>query len=205
MRPPGSAEELERKRRRAMELMEQGKKPSDIRHFLGVSKRSFSRWRSAVLKQGHEALAAKPRQVPKRLDEEQLRQLVEELEKGSVAHGWANEIWTGTRVAELIRRLYGVTYTPDHVRVLLRETLKWTSQKPERRGRERNEEEIERWRTEEFPRVKKKPKDAGRTSSFSTKPGSCSRRLLVGPSRHGEKRRSRNAGRATDGFRRSAR
>ena len=205
MRTPGTAGELERKRRRAMELAEQGEKPADIRRFLGVSKRSFSRWRKAVLEQGHEALASKPRHVPKRLDEGQLRLLAEELKKGSVAHGWANEIWTGTRVAELIQRKFGVTYTPDHVRVLLRETLKWTSQKPERRGRERNEEEIERWRAEEFPQVKKKPKTGGRTSFSSTKPASCSRRSPAGPSRPGGRRPSRSAGRATAGFRPSAR
>jgi len=205
MRTKGSPEELERIRRRAVQLVEQGEDPNDVCRILGVSQSALKSWRRIVREHGHEGLAAKPRHVPKRLNEEQLRQLVEELKKGSVAHGWANELWTGTRVAALILRRFGVTYTSDHVRVLLRETLKWTSQKPERRGRERNEEEIERWRMEEFPRIKKTPKSAGRTLSFSTKPDSCSRRSRAGPSRHEEKRRSRNAGRTTDGFRRSAR
>ena len=185
MRTKGSAEELERKRRRAVALLEQGEKPADIRRILGVSQSALKLWRRMVRERGHDALAAKPRHVPKRLDGEQLRQLAEELKKGSVAHGWANELWTGTRVAALIQRKFGVTYTPDHVRVLLRETLRWTSQKPERRGRERNEEEIERWRTEEFPRIKKKPKGAEPISSSMTRPASCSRRSPAGPSRPG--------------------
>jgi transposase len=201
MRTKGSAEELERKRRRAVDLLEQGEKPADVIRILGVSPGALKLWRRAVREGGPDALAAKPRHVPKRLDETQLRQLAEELRKGSVAHGWANELWTGTRVATLIQRCFGVTYTPDHVRVLLRETLRWTSQKPERRGRERNEEEIERWRAEEFPRIKKKPKSAARISSSSTKPASCPRRSPAGLSRHGERRQSRNAGRATAGFR----
>ena len=185
MRTKGSAEELERKRRRAVALLEQGEKPADVRRILGASQSALKLWRRIVRERGYDALAAKPRHVPKRLNEDQLRQLAEELQKGSVAHGWANEIWTGTRVATLIHRLFEVAYTPDHVRVLLRETLRWTRQKPERRGRERNEEDIERWRTEEFPRVKKKPKRGGRTSSSSMKPGLCSRRSPAGPSRPG--------------------
>ena len=185
MRSKGSAEELERKRRRAVALLEQGEKPADVRRILGVSQSALKTWRRVVRERGHDALAAKPRHVPKRLDDEQLCQLAEELKKGSVAHGWANEIWTGTRVAALIQRLFGVAYTPDHVRVLLREPLRWTSQKPERRGRERNEEEIERWRTEEFPRVKKTPKRAAPISSSTTKPASCSRRSPAGRSRPG--------------------
>ena len=196
MRTKGTAEELERKRRRAVELLQKGEKPADVRRILGVSNNALCTWRRIAREQGMDALAAKPRRVPKRLDEEQLRQLEEELKKGSMAHGWANELWTGTRVSALIQRKFGVAYTPDHVRVLLRKALRWTSQKPEQRGRERDEEEIERWRTEEFPRIKKRPKSAERASSSMTRPGSCSRRSPAGLSLPEGKRRSRNAGRA---------
>jgi len=99
-------------------------------------------------KQGVDGLAAKVRERSMRLTEEQLGQLVTELKKGATAHGWRNELWTGERVGVLIERLFHVTYSPDHVRKLLRERLLWTSQKPERRGRERDETEIERWRKE---------------------------------------------------------
>ncbi len=155
MRTKGSPEELERRRRRAIDLWQQGEKPADICRILGVSLRALQTWRRAVELGGPDALAAKPRLVPKRLDGKQLPRLAEALAQGSTAHGWANDLWTGNRVAALIHRLFGVTYPPDHVRVLLRKTLHWTRQKPERRGRERDEEEIERWRTREFPRIKK--------------------------------------------------
>lgn len=155
MRPVGSAEELERRRRRAMALLEQGEKPSVIVRILGISWVSLCRWRNAA-KQDGEGLAAKVRAGHTRLSPDQLAELVVELKKGAVAHGWPNELWTGERVAALIERLFHVQYTPDHVRVLLRERLGWTSQKPERRGRERDEEEIMRWRKEEYPRIKKR-------------------------------------------------
>ena len=157
MRPVGSPEELERRRRRAIALWEQGERPSVIIRILGVSSTSFYRWRDAAL-QGEDGLAAKQRVRPMRLTADELLTLVAELKKGATAHGWRNELWTGERVGALIERLFHVTYSPDHVRKLLRQKLHWTSQKPERRGRERDEEAIERWRKEEFPRIKKRQK-----------------------------------------------
>jgi hypothetical protein len=41
------------------------------------------------------------------------------------------------------------------VRKRLYRRLHWSSQKPERRARERNEAEIARWQREEWPRIKK--------------------------------------------------
>lgn len=160
MRTRGSAEELERRRcrRRAVELFMDGEPPEDICRILDVSKSALYGWVKIVRENGPDALTARKRTVPRRLNDEQLAQLVQALQQGSVAHGWANDLWTGERVATLIQRLFGVVYTPDHVRVLLREALHWTSQKPERRGRERDEEAIERWRTREFPRIKKSAK-----------------------------------------------
>ncbi len=75
--------------------------------------------------------------------------------KGARSHGWPDELWTAKRVAEVIRRHFGVEFHTEHVRKILKERLVWTSQKPERRARERDEEEIERWVREEFPHIKK--------------------------------------------------
>jgi transposase len=157
MRPVGSAEELERRRRRAITLLEQGERPAVIIRVLGISKTSFYRWRKAAL-HGEDGLSAKVREGNARLTVEQFAVLAMELRKGAMPHGWPNALWTGERVAVLVERLFHVRYTPDHIRVLLREKLGWTSQKPEKRGRERDEAEIDRWRKEEFPRIKKRQK-----------------------------------------------
>jgi transposase len=82
-----------------------------------------------------------------------LRSLETLLLQGARTHGWPNDLWTATRVAVLIGRYFGVSYHPDHVRRFLRQRLHWTSQKPQRKARERDEEEIARWKTEEFPRI----------------------------------------------------
>ena len=44
MRPKGNAEELERRRRRAVQLMREGESPTLIARILGVSRQSLYRW-----------------------------------------------------------------------------------------------------------------------------------------------------------------
>jgi transposase len=99
-------------------------------------------------------LAAKPARGPKpRLTNQQLAALEALLKQGAVVHGWPNHLWTSKRVAVLIQRHFGIHYHPDHVRRLLRQRLRWTSQKPQKRARERNVKEVERWIADDWPRI----------------------------------------------------
>jgi transposase len=151
MRPKGTAAELERRRRRAVQLLEQGEAPAVVARILGVTRPSLHRWRR-LARQGH-GLDAKPVSGAKRrLTDPQLKQLEALLDKGAPAHGFPNELWTAARVAQLIHRHFGVKYHPDYVLRLLRR-LGWTCHKPQRRARERNDKEVERWKADEFPRI----------------------------------------------------
>jgi hypothetical protein len=69
------------------------------------------------------------------------------------AHGWNNELWTAARVARLIEREFDIRYHPEHVREVLKRRLGWTSQKPRRKARERDDKEVARWVGDEFPRI----------------------------------------------------
>ena len=132
-RPFGTAAELERRRRRAVELMDQGESPTTIARILGTDRSSLYRWRQAARTAA--GLAAKPQPGPTpRLSDEQLLQLERLLQRGAKAHGWPNQLWTAARVAVLLRRHFGVSYHPDHLRRALRARLGWTSQKPRRRA-----------------------------------------------------------------------
>jgi len=51
MRPKGSAPELERRRGRAMVLLDQGMRPAAVALALGTSRASVTRWRQAVLRE----------------------------------------------------------------------------------------------------------------------------------------------------------
>ncbi len=142
MRPIGTAEELQRRRFRAVELVAQGESPDDVAHFLGCGRSSVYTW-VKLAKESIEKITAKPHAGPKpRLDSAQLKQLEDELKKGAKNHGWRTELWTAARVAELIQRQLKVTFHPEHARKILKRRLRWTSQKPEKRARERDEDAI---------------------------------------------------------------
>jgi transposase len=152
MRPKGTPKELERRRMRAVHLLEQGESPTVVARILGVTAPSLHRWRR-LARQG-EGLRAQPVQGrPRLLSDQQLQHLEHLLHQGPVAHGWPNHLWTAARVAVLIQRHFGVPYHPDHVRKLLKQRLHWTSQKPQKHPRERNDKEVERWIADDWPRI----------------------------------------------------
>lgn len=152
MRPPGTAAELERRRRRAVALLEHGEAPAVVARILGVRPTTLHRWRR--LARQTEGLTAKPvRGARRRLTDRQLDELEQLLRQGPTRHGFPNELWTAERVTRLIQRHFDVTYHPDYVRRMLRSRLNWTSHKPQRRATERNDKEVERWKADEFPRI----------------------------------------------------
>jgi len=151
-RPFGTAAELERRRRRAVDLVNQGESPSTVARILGVHETSVHRWRRMARTPA--GLDPKPQTGPTpRLSEYHLRKLERLLLQGAHKHGWPNQLWTAGRVASLIRRRFGVDYHPEHVRKILKQRLHWTSQKPQLRAKEQNDKEVERWLDDEFPRI----------------------------------------------------
>jgi transposase len=143
MRPVGTAEELQRRRLRAVELVEQGESPDDVARFLGCGRSSVYTW-VKLAQQSLGSLAAKPHPGPKpRLSDAQLKELEALLLKGAKTHGWRTELWTADRVAELIQRHFQVRFHPEHVRKILKRRLRWTSQKPQKKAKERDEVAID--------------------------------------------------------------
>jgi transposase len=90
------------------------------------------------------------------MSQEQMARIPKLLAKGAEHFGFRGEVWTGKRVARLIKDELGVTYTPRHVGRILK-AIGWSRQKPVERASQRNEVAIERWRTEKWLAVKKKP------------------------------------------------
>src|SRR4051794_8237860 len=120
MRPPGTAAELERRRRRAVDLVHAGESATVVARILGVTRNSLYRWQ-AQARQQTDGLAAKPALGPTpRLSDQQLGELEALLLQGAPAHGWADHLWTAARVTTLIRRHFHVDFHPEHVRKLLK-------------------------------------------------------------------------------------
>jgi transposase len=143
---------LERRRRRAVELVTQGEDRGAVARILGVHPKTLARW--LRLARQPDGLGARPLPGPTPgLSDEQLRQLEQLLVQGAKAHGWHNQLWTAARVARVIERHFGRRYHPEHVRKLLKRRLGWTSQKPRRKARERDDKEVSRWLGDEYPRI----------------------------------------------------
>ena len=151
MRTPGTAAEHEFLRKRAVAAVRAGQSPSAVARAFGVHRVTVQRWlRQARVPGG---LDAKPVRRASALADDQLRQLETLLLQGASQHGWPNDLWTAARVQQVILRHFGIDFHPEHVRKLLKRRLGWTSQKPQRRAKERDEDEIRRWKEEEFPRI----------------------------------------------------
>ena len=60
MRPPGSPSQLERRRRRALELLKRGVTQSAVAEQLGCAKSSVSRWHHTYERAGLKGLAPQP-------------------------------------------------------------------------------------------------------------------------------------------------
>ena len=149
----------EGRRLRAWELKQEGWKQRDIARALGVSKGAVSQWMKRAEQEGIEALKHRPPPGAKakaRLSEEQRAKIAELLARGAPAHGFRGEVWTCARVAEVIRKEFGVSYHPAHVSRLIR-ALGLSLQKPMRRANQRDEEAIRHWKEERWPELKKGP------------------------------------------------
>ena len=118
---------------------------------------AVSQWLKRGREQGVEALNAHPPQgVTPRLTVEQKAQIPDLLAKGAQAYGFRGDVWTASRVAEVIVRTFGVRYHRDHVGRQMREAG-WSRQKPVERATRRNEAAIKKWSQERWPALKKKP------------------------------------------------
>lgn len=158
MRPSGTPQELERRRRRALRLLGEGLSPVEVARQIGVDRRSVRRWKAAVRKGGAAAVSAKPAAGrPRRLTARNLTRLRRLLMQGAQAAGLPTDLWTCRRVAWLIRRQFGVPYHPAHVSRLLH-GLGFSPQKPTRRAIERDEQRIRAWIEQDWRRVKKTPR-----------------------------------------------
>jgi transposase len=155
VRPRRDFQALEQRRMRAAELFRRGRRAAEVARELGVSIQSASAWYRRWSVGGTPALRAAGRagRLP-RLDANQLARVEEALVKGPTANGFATELWTLPRVAEVIERVSGVRYHPGHVWRILRQQLGWTRQRPARRAVERDDAVIERWVKQRWPNLK---------------------------------------------------
>lgn len=157
MRPSGTAEQLEKRRRQAIALLRVGTPYREVARLVRAAVSSVVRWRQAYRRDRRNGLRARPTPGrPPRLTETQKARLRRLLLQGARAAGHPTELWTLKRIGTLIEAEFDVRYSPVGVWKLLRHGLHWSWQKPERRARQRDEAAIEHWKTHTWPNIKKR-------------------------------------------------
>jgi len=164
MRSKGTASELEAIRRRAVELVLAGRTQVAVAATLGVHAVTVAKWVARHRADGAAGLTAKPTPGrPRFLTPAQDRQVRGWLADKPTAHGFRTDLWTARRVAELIRRRFGVTFHPGYLREWLTKRG-YSPQRPARKARQRDDGRIAGWVANDWPAIQKKRPTTAPTS-----------------------------------------
>ena len=167
------AKKLERRRLVAARYFNQGKSQAWVAQRCKVTPVAAWKWYHVWEKHDTKGLKSKGRcGTKKKLTKEKLARIKRVLERGAIASGFGNELWTLQRIRRVIRKETRVQYHPGHVWKLLTRDLGWSNQKPTRRARERNESAIRVWRTVSWPAIQKRGSLPAQPSHSLTKAGS---------------------------------
>jgi len=148
-------EEAGKRRVRAGRLLQRGETPAEVARKVGAPRQTVYRWLDVLNADGIDGLRQMSKGGrPAQLDAEQHEQLRRILLAGPQAAGFGTDLWTLKRVRETIKRHFGVQYSEVHVWRLLGR-LGFSSQKPEKRAKERDEAGIKRWKKRTWPALKK--------------------------------------------------
>lgn len=160
---------LQRRRLRAGRLLLKGVPQAEVARRVAVSRATVCEWNARLEREGLDALRRRPRGRPASLDAAMRNELAKLLKTGAMAHGFATELWTLSRIGRVIERHFGMKYSAAQVWRILG-ALGWSCQRPAGRARERDESAIRQWQEQRWPVLKKTREIRGASSSSSTSP-----------------------------------
>lgn len=167
-----SHEALEAIRIIAVRRVHEGERPSAVIKSFGLCRTTIYPWLRAVLQDGEPALQARPATGrPPSLTSRQKQQVWRWIcGKDPRQHGFDSALWTRRIVVQMINKKFGVSLGLTAIRDLLAE-LRITPQKPLRRAYERDPEEIERWKAETYPKLRRRSRRRGADIFFLDEAG----------------------------------
>lgn len=147
-----SAQELEKRRRQAGVLFTHGKTAYFVEKKFGISSTTAKEWKTRW-KEG--TLGARPEGRHGKLSAKQKKKVVKLILKGPAVSGYDTQLWTLSRMTELVRKECSVAYRPRSLWYLLH-TLGFSCQKPSRKAKERDEKAIACWIKQKWPTLLKR-------------------------------------------------
>ncbi len=156
MRPKGSKEELEIRRKSAIFLLNKGYTTAEVADILECTPRSVVRWRSMYENGGMKGLdKIRHRGRIHLLKPEQLEKVDQAIIEGPRSNGIDADCWTCARVGLLIEKMYGISYHEGHISKLLR-SRGFSVQRLAKRDKRRKDGEIVSWARVERKKTKKR-------------------------------------------------
>jgi transposase len=160
-----SDEVLEALRLRAVHGCELGFTEADVADLLGIARETVSRWWSASVQQGPDALpgnrTGRPIGTGRTLSDEQARRLQDLIDDNSPEKlGIPSPLWSRRAVQDLIRSEYGIAMP---VRTVGEYLKRWgyTAKKPRRHARDQDPDEVNKWLNETYPKLARKASEEG--------------------------------------------
>lgn len=161
-------ETLEVLRKRTVEQVLSGESPEILARAIGVNPATVYRWLQLYHYGGWDALKAKP--VPGRppkLSADQMAWIAKTVRGNDPRQlCFPFALWTLGIIREVIRDRFAINLSEVTVGRIMR-TLGFSPQRPLYRAYQQDPELVERWRTEEYPKIKKKAKRANALVFFA--------------------------------------
>ena len=166
-------------RRMAVRRVKEGERPSTVIRSYGLCRTTIYRWLRTERRRGEEGLKSRKHPGPEgKLTERQKLQVRRWINgKDPRQYGFDFGLWTRRIVADLIEKKFKILLGVTAIGRLLHE-LDITPQKPLRRAYERDPVAIERWKTETFPKLRKRSKRLGADIFFLDEAGVRSDQVL---------------------------
>jgi transposase len=160
-----SDEVLEALRLRAVHGCELGFTEADVADLLGIARETVSRWWSAYVQQGPDALpgnrTGRPLGTGRTLSDEQARRLQDLIDNNSPEElGIPSPVWSRRAVQDLIRSESGIAMP---VRTVGEYLKRWgyTAKKPRRHARDQDPEDVNKWLNETYPALARRAGEEG--------------------------------------------
>jgi len=149
-------------RKRAIRLINNGKKKSEVAKIFGVKNGTITEWVKNYKEFGRQGLISKPKGV-KSEDKKLLSSTQEKAIQLMIVDKMPEQLkleyalWTRKAVKELVEREFGVFLAINTMGDYLR---KWgfTPQKPKKMAYEQCPKKVQKWLDEEYPRIQKRAK-----------------------------------------------
>ena len=148
-----------RVRLRALLLIHEGKTLEQVGQILEVARSTVQRWIERYRCNGVTGLLVRgPYQGKKpRLSLDQKREVAVMVREGPENSGLDTGVWTAPIIADLVKRRFGIGYSPSQIRRLLHE-LGFSLQYPRQEYSKADKKRQATWLEDELPDIKKKPR-----------------------------------------------